>query len=141
MPKSLEEAEKRKCEKEDCTIFMGIYFREYREMDSFLFCDNAHCHNGRVIWLLERYLPQQRLCISSIWNKNTTFYPEQNSHSSSLRTENFLGLQVPMKPSTTDVFFFPNRDKDPLIEKPLFLFSWWVDGRSYNYLVSLNCYW
>lgn len=37
MPKSLKEAEKRKCEKEGRIIFMGIYFREYKEMDSFFF--------------------------------------------------------------------------------------------------------
>lgn len=31
LPKSLEETEKRKCEKEGHTIFMGVYFREYKE--------------------------------------------------------------------------------------------------------------
>lgn len=49
MPKSLEEVEKIKYEKESHIIFMGIYYREYKEMDSFLLCDSAHCHNGIVI--------------------------------------------------------------------------------------------
>ena len=49
MPESLEEAEKRKCEKESHIIYIGIYCREYKEMGSFLLCDNAHCHNGMVL--------------------------------------------------------------------------------------------
>lgn len=49
MFKSLEEVEKIKYEKESYIIFMGIYYREYKEMDSFLLCDSVYCYNGIVI--------------------------------------------------------------------------------------------
>lgn len=140
MPKSLEEAEKRKCEKEDCTTFMGIYFTEYKRNGQFLFCDNAHCHNGRVLWLLERSYPSKGYEFLQ-YEIRIQLSTQNRSHIAAvLEQKTFLAFQFPWShPPLT--FFFPNGDKDPLIEKPLFLFSWWVDGRSYNYLVSLNCYW